>query len=90
MFYKSIFRQDSKSFYDFVIDELPNELYTQNAFEQFNKTYRESVLDAYVFNNLIQVRNQSSLWMENYNNHIINPFKFSEGFFVFSVYLGKK
>lgn len=41
----------------------------QNGFiERFNRSFREEVLDAYLFYDLNQVRILSEQWMEDYNN----------------------
>ncbi len=40
----------------------------QNAFiEQFNRTYRTEVLNAYVFESLDQVGEISAAWLQRYN-----------------------
>lgn len=40
----------------------------QNGFiERFNRTYREAVLDQYVFNTLSDVREHTERWLREYN-----------------------
>ena len=42
----------------------------QNGFiERFNRSFREDILDAYLFENLKQVREQAWVWMEEYNQY---------------------
>ena len=42
----------------------------QNGFiERFNRTYREAVLDMYIFESLTEVRSQTEKWLEIYNHH---------------------
>jgi putative transposase len=42
----------------------------QNGFiERFNRTFRQDVLDAYLFEDLHQVRNETEKWMDDYNYH---------------------
>jgi putative transposase len=58
----------------------------QNGFiERFNRSYREEVLDAFLFYDLDQVRLLSEEWMEDYNNkrpheslNGLTPKKYSE------------
>jgi putative transposase len=59
---------------------------TQNAFiERFNRSYREDVLDAYLFESLDQLKELSEKWMNDYNqlhphqslNHL-SPLKYLE------------
>ena len=41
---------------------------TQNSFvERFNRTYREELLDMYVFSRLSEVRDLTEKWLKEYN-----------------------
>ncbi len=43
---------------------------TQNAFiERFNKTFREVVLDSYIFDTFDEVREVTANFVHDYNNH---------------------
>ncbi|MBI1306419.1 MAG: transposase, partial [Bacteroidetes bacterium] len=43
---------------------------TQNAYiERFNRSYREDILDAYLFDSIHHLRTLSQDWMEEYNHH---------------------
>jgi putative transposase len=37
------------------------------SIERFNRTYREAVLDQYVFNTLTEVREHTERWLKEYN-----------------------
>jgi len=43
---------------------------TQNAYvERFNGSYRRGVLNKYIFENIDQVREQTRIWLKDYNYH---------------------
>ena len=58
---------DNGVFIDYIEPGKPN----QNAFiERFNRTYRNEVLNLYLFRSLEQVREITSEWIRQYNEHL--------------------
>ena len=50
----------------------------QNGYiERFNRTFREDVLDAYIFENIVQAKIIAGIWMEDYNQN--HPHKSLDG-----------
>ena len=42
---------------------------TQNSYvERFNKTYRDEILDFYIFHTLSEVRERTDTWLKEYNS----------------------
>jgi putative transposase len=59
-------------FTDAEIDHIPIQKGkpTQNGFiERFNRSYREGVLDAFILSSIDQAREETAIWMEDYNNN---------------------
>jgi len=55
--------------HDIMIDYIKPGCPYQNAYiERFNRTYRDDVLDCYIFNNLNEVKQITEDWIELYNN----------------------
>lgn len=54
--------------HDVMLDFIQPGKPTQNSFiERFNRTYRDEVLDMYVFNRLSEVKNLTESWLKEYN-----------------------
>jgi len=56
--------------HDIIIQYIQPGPSMQNAFiERFNRTFRQDVLDAYIFEDLCQFREITEEWVEDYNHH---------------------
>src|SRR5690606_42026007 len=65
-----LFRSDWANERGILIDYIETGEPNQNAYiERFNRTYREEVLDLYLFETLKQVREITHRWLIDYNEH---------------------
>lgn len=61
-----------KFFSDSQIEHIPIQKGkpAQNGYiERFNRSYREGVLDAYILSTLQQAKEETDIWMDDYNHH---------------------
>lgn len=57
--------------HDVLLDFIKPGRPMQNGYvERFNRSYREAVLDMHVFRNLDQVRDETEIWMQKYNEEL--------------------
>ena len=71
---------------DIGLDRKPAYAVVNGYIERFNRTYREEILDAYLFCSLTEAREICEAWMEEYN--AIRPHESLQGLRPYS-YVGK-
>ena len=63
-----LLRPSTRAYRGLLDSELRSLLVSSNAFiERFNRTYREAVLDRYLFRNIQEIQNITDHWLKHYN-----------------------